>query len=73
MESLGRALLSTRQTVDRWESGKTEVPQMVAERLQEMMHECGLLQVEKQLQKVMKSKVHTPRELEQFLEKVSNI
>lgn len=72
-ESIGKALLSTRVTVNRWEQGESPIPSLVAERLQEMMHECGLEKVQAQLQNILKSKVHTPSALEDFLKKISSL
>lgn len=72
-EAIGKVMLSTRQSVNNWEKGFNPVPQMIAERLIEMLHECGIEKVQNGLKEAMMSKVHTPPDLEQFLEKISNL
>lgn len=71
-ESIGRALLSTKVTVNRWENGQNSIPELVAERMHEMMAECGLEQVEREL-KARLSKVHTPREISELIKKISTL
>lgn len=72
-ESIGKALLSTRITVNRWESGETPIPKLVAERVHEMLVDCGLEKVKNELKTTLVSKVHTPGALEDILEKIRQL
>lgn len=72
-EYLGRVLLSTRVTVTRWEAGETTIPTLVAERMQELLLESGLEQARNQLFRTLKSKVHTPRDLDHILHKIQSL
>lgn len=71
-EDMARALVRTRQSVQMYEKDQ-EVPEIVADRMMELLAECAILEIQEEIFNLVLYKVARPEDIQRIKEKLNNL
>jgi hypothetical protein len=72
-EVMAKALVRTSKSVSLYERGAQEIPEIVAERVLELMAECAILDLQEEIFSLILYKVARPSDLVELKEKLKGL